>query len=258
MNSRIRSLFWQRILAFDCALLVLLCPARAAGPETTKAYASNGELDYIGDLDDAANQRLFDLYETLSPKPRVLSIRSEGGEVNAGMSLGAWVRDHRLDVKVLEYCLSSCANYVFPAGIRKIVSNVAVIGYHGGPNNPGKLALGAEAREVYNALSPAKRKAFMDDIAATSLRDSRRESDYFRRIGVRADISSLGQQPEYARFAAANPGTAGWTYSLEGFALLGVRDISVIDPPWKPGSTSRHPVFVTIPVKARAAGTRPR
>jgi hypothetical protein len=249
MKVSTRRLFRSWLVPLGSALVAASMPALASAPEATQAYFSNGELEYFGDLDENANDRLFALYDRLSPKPTVLSIRSQGGEVNAGMALGSWVRAHRLNVKVLEFCLSACANYVFPAGIRKIVSNFAVIGYHGGPNNPGQLQLGAKAQKIYDALSPAQQKAFMDDVVEISSRDSHRETEYFKEIGVRADISSLGQQGQYQQISRQNPGAAGWTYSLEGFAMLGVRDISVINPPWKPGGNSHQLRFVTIPVR---------
>jgi hypothetical protein len=251
MELSTRGLFRRGVLLAGCALLARF-PVLADDAQPTQTYFSEGELEYVGDLDEEANRRLFDLYEALSPKPKVLSIQSPGGEVNAGVTLGFWIRAHRLNVKVLEFCLSSCANYVFPAGIKKIVSNVAIIGYHGGPNTPGRLKLGANAQMMFDALNPAKQKAFMEDLAAISMRDSHRESEYFKRIGVRADISSLGQEDRYEQISRANPGAVGWTYSLEGFALLGVRNILVIDPPWTPGGTSRHMMFVTIPVKKQA------
>jgi len=178
----------------------------------------------------------------------VLSIRSQGGEVNAGMDLGSWVRAHKLNVRVMEFCLSSCANYVFPAGIEKIVSNFAMIGYHGGPGKLEKLTLDESARKIYDALPPDQQKALMAEFANISQQGGRREAQYFEQLGVRADITSLGQNERYDQFVKANPNAAGWTYSLEDFARLGVRDISVINPPWKPGSASRTLVFLTIPV----------
>lgn len=68
---------------------------------------------------------------------------------------------------------------------------------------------------------------------------------------MRADISSLGQNERYDQFVKANPNAAGWTYSLEDFARLGVRDISVINPPWKPGSAARAMVFLMMPVDGK-------
>lgn len=231
---------------------VALSSAAAAEKETTQVYLSNGQLEYVGLLDAAANQRLFALYDALPIKPTVLSIRSPGGEVNTGMSLGSWVREHKLDVQVLEFCASSCANYVFPAGLHKIVSNFAVIGYHGGPGDPRHLAFDENTQKIYDALSPAEQKAFMDDINKMSMANGQREAAYFQHLGVRPDLSSLGQNDEYEPFIKTNPDAAGWTYTLEDFALLGVRDITVINPPWKPGSALKHMAFVTLPVVKQA------
>ena len=241
----------MRIMMCGAALLAFSFPAVAAGEETTQVYFSNGQLEYVGPITEKANQQLTALYDGLADKPAVLSIRSPGGGVNAGMDLGSWVRAHKLNVRVMEFCISSCANYVFPAGTKKIVSNFAMIGYHGGPGSAVKLSLDEHAQKVYDALSAEEQKAFMTQIAGISSQGGRREAQYFQQLGVRADITSLGQNQRYDQFVKANPNAAGWTYSLEDFARLGVRDISVINPPWKPGSASRNMVFMMVPVDSK-------
>lgn len=229
------------------AFFIAAAPARAAEPETTEVHVRNGQLEYVGELDAAANQRLFDLYDKQAVKPTVLSIRSRGGEVNTGMALGTWVHAHRLTVKVMEFCLSSCANYVFSAAPQKVVSNVAVVGFHGGPGNVDKLKFDDKTRAMLDAATPEARKAMLDDIVKTVERDGKNEAAYFQKIGVRADYSSLGQDDRYQDFTR---GADGWTYTREGFAAFGVRDITVIDPPWKPASNVHQLKFVTIPVDA--------
>ncbi|MDQ2822314.1 MAG: hypothetical protein M3Y65_18350 [Pseudomonadota bacterium] len=216
------------LFLFSGAAFVPALAAPPAAPETTTVAVRNGQLDYAGELDAAANQRLFDLYDTMSVKPTVLSIRSRGGEVNTGMALGTWVHARQLTVKVMEFCLSSCANCVFSAAPQKIVSKVAVVGFHGGPGNVDKLKFDAKTRAMLDAATPEARKAMLDDIVKTVTRDGKNEAAYFRKIGVRADYSSLGQDDRYQGFTK---GADGWTYTREGFATLGVRDITVIDPP---------------------------
>ncbi|MGK5026107.1 hypothetical protein [Janthinobacterium sp. RB2R34] len=238
----------MRNLIFSAAMLALSLPAMADGEDTTQVYYSNGQLEYVGPINQAANQQLVTLYDSLADKPDVLSIRSPGGEVNAGMDLGRWVRAHKLNVRVMEFCISSCANYVFPAGIEKIVSNFAMIGYHGGPGEVDKVVLNDSARKVYDSLSPEQQKQFMDDIGRIGGQAGQREAQYFEQLGVRADLSSLGHNPQFEHFVKANPNAAGWTYSLEDFALLGVRNISVINPPWTPGSALRNIAFMVMPV----------
>ena len=91
----------------------------------------------------------------------------------------------------------------------------------------------------------------MAEIDSLSRQGGKREAQYFEQLGVRADISSLGQNERYDQFVKANPNAAGWTYSLEDFARLGVHDISVINPPWKPGGAARAMVFLMMPVDSK-------
>lgn len=235
----------MRRTAFLALLSLLAMAPRAHATETTQVYLDNGELNYVGYLDEDANKRLFALYEGLADKPTVLSIRSKGGEVNTGMALGRWVRELRLDIKVMEFCLSSCANYVFPAAQRKTVSNFALIGYHGGPSS-GKVGFSASLQKMIEAMPPAERKAFVDDLYKDIHADGEKERAFLRSLGVREDLSTLGQQARHQQRYDADPDILGWTYSPEGFARLGVHGITVINPPWKPGSTMGKALFITI------------
>jgi len=242
----------MRNAVLSCFLFVLLGASAATGAradagsdEPTQVYVADGELVYVGLLDPQANARLFALYDSLKDKPAVLSIRSRGGTTGYGLALGRWVRDHKLDVKVMEYCMSSCANYVFPAGIHKLVSNFAVIGFHGGLSSKS-FQFDAATQKMLDALAPEKRKALLDQIAATIKDDAKQEQAYFGTLGVRADYVTLGQEERYQRRQRSDPNAVGWTYSLDDFARLGVRDITVINPPWRPGSALKNMSFEVI------------
>lgn len=239
----------MRKAALSCLLPLLfgVAGARADGgsEEPTQVYVADGELVYVGLLEPHANARLFALYDSLADKPAVLSIRSRGGTTSYGLALGRWVRDHKLDVKVMEYCMSSCANYVFPAGIHKLVSNFAVIGFHGGLSSK-TFQFDPATQQMLDALAPEKRKAMLDQIASTIKDDARQEQAYFRTLGVRADYVTLGQEERYQRRQRSDPNAVGWTYSLDDFARLGVRDITVINPPWRPGSALKNMSFEVL------------
>lgn len=213
--------------------------------ESTQVYVADGELVYVGLLDPQANARLFALYDSLADKPAVLSIRSRGGTTSHGLALGRWVREHKLDVKVMEYCMSSCANYVFPAGVHKLVSNFAVIGFHGGLSSK-TFQFDAATQKMLDALPPEKRKATLDQIASTIRDDAKQEQAYFRTLGVRADYVTLGQEERYQRRQRSDPNAVGWTYSLDDFGRLGVRGITVINPPWRPGSALKNMSFEVL------------
>ena len=235
----------RHLASFALLSLLAASPLAQSAKETTQVYLGNGELNYMGGVNEEANKRLFALYDSLADKPAVLSIRSVGGEVGAGMALGRWVRERKLDIKVLEFCFSSCANYVFPAARQKVVSNFAVIGFHGGPSS-GQFQFDAATQKMVDAMPPAQRKAFMDELDNTTRANGEQERAFLRWLGVREDLSTLGQQERYQAGYQDDPNVLGWTYSLEGFARFGVRDITVINPPWKPGAAIRKAKFALI------------
>ena len=91
-------------------------------PESALVVVRRGsELGYSGELAASGLERLAQLYD---PTVRTLRIRSGGGSIGVGMDFGEWVHEHRLDVVVVDYCSSSCANYVFTAGVKKTIEPV--------------------------------------------------------------------------------------------------------------------------------------
>jgi hypothetical protein len=160
----------------------------------------------------------------------VLAIRSRGGDVVPGMALGEWVHAHKLDVKVMEFCLSSCANYVFTAGSRKIVSNLAMIGYHGGLSSVD-FSVGGSDKAKYDAMTQVQQAAYKAEFKKSLQPQVDRETAFFKTIGVRQDITTYGQQARFDKLAA---NFDGWTFTQDGFKRFGVEHIEVINPPWAP------------------------
>jgi hypothetical protein len=230
------------------SMLAALAAAGAAhAAEPAQVFIDNGELNYIGLISAESKRLAFSLYAAQEKKPTVFHIRSRGGATDAGIELGQWVHREGVTVKVLELCFSSCANYVFTAARNKIVSNFAVVGYHGGLSSedftPDKdqeamfAALPAEQRD-------AARKQFIDQIKAAIAPKIRAETAFFDEIGVQQRVTTLGQTPYYEqRYGQAE--AIGWSYSVADFARLGVNNITVVNPPWKPRSlTSNRFVFL--------------
>ncbi len=60
-----------------------------------------------------------------------------------------------------------------------------------------------------------------------------REMDFFKKIDVLQKITTLGQQKKYRKMYHKDE-YIGWTYSADDFKKLGVKNISVINPQWKP------------------------
>jgi hypothetical protein len=221
---------------YTLAISIFSLFSTAQGTESTQVFMDDDQLNYIGDISTDANEKIFKLFSAQTKKPAVLNIRSKGGDTMAGMELGRWMHSQGLAIKVLEYCFSSCANYVFPAAHRKIVSNFAIIGYHGGLSSKH---FGIDAKqEVLFATIPAEqreavRKKFQEEVISSLASQIKSEERFFADMGVQRRITTLGQSAYYEK-RYEQTDAIGWSFSVEDFAKLGVKNITVINPPWRP------------------------
>lgn len=219
--------------------------AANAGGESTRVFVENGELHYDGFLEQDANDRLFALFDSLGEKPSRLVITSGGGDVGVGLDLGEWVYAKGLDIRVPSYCLSSCANYVFTAGARKIVAHNAVIGFHGGLSS-ATFKIEGDMKPVYDAMTKEEQEAFLADIKKDFRPALARETTFFKWIGVRQEITTYGQA---ARFRQALEDAVAFTFSREGFARFGVDRIEVTGGPWRPERSGNGVKAVVLDVE---------
>lgn len=231
-----------------CALLVTLAGAvypsvANAGPEPETVY-------YTGALTAARNREFFGRVSGMTV--RRLVITSGGGEVEAGIALGLWVHDHGIDVEVPEHCLSSCANYVFPAGRHKTIRPGAVVAWHGNYNHLVQTGLwqddiaGRVARHGEDA-GTARRRA-----RGEAVRLARLERDFFARIGVDEYLCWVGKQPPYS--------VPNYYFLAAGdMVRFGVRDVTV--PPDYAGTDvsafDPHIVYIELEPEANT-GSRTR
>jgi hypothetical protein len=92
---------------------------------------------------------------------RALEIDSMGGEVMTAMDFGDWVHDRHVEVIVDTLCLSSCANYVFPAAPIKTIRPGGLVAWHGSARQRGLMRLmesAVDAKVNTLDLPPAQRE----------------------------------------------------------------------------------------------------
>lgn len=254
MKSQARSSFAIALL------LILAAPVHcvAAAPPA-QVFIDGAELHYVGSLSEEANRQAFALFDSAPDKPATLSIRSKGGPTGAGMDLGRWVHAKGLTVKVMELCFSSCANYVFTAAPRKIVSNFAVVGYHGGLSSVS-FRFDDKQEAMLEAMPPEQRQLqrakLMEALRQEIAPQVEAERKFFSSIGVQQRITTLGQ----GREKEDDDKSLGWTYSVADFSTLGVNQIRVINPPWKPAlihSDATVTLLSASPAPAKDGGAPP-
>ncbi len=150
---------------------------------------------YLGPISEAHNRAFF---ASIQDRPVArLVITSGGGEVAAAIALGRWVFDHRIDVEIDEYCLSSCANYVFTAARRKTIRPGAVVAWHGNYRHLKETGLWRDdvARRVER--DSQDRAAARREVLALVERLVRLEQGFFKRIGVNDYLCWIGKMPPY-------------------------------------------------------------
>lgn len=228
-----------------CTLSVASAGSSHANDEAETTVRLNGDvIEYRGPLTQDANKRTFASFETAERKPRTLLIDSKGGSAEAGMQLGAWLFAHTLDVTIENVCLSSCANYVFPAGRIKRLSPTATLLWHGGATQPicdddldrllDEVLMDMSDRDRGELLRHSSRAQLL-----AALKDSlefliARERKFFAMLGVDPRIATLGQLYERELLQSGDD-YIGWDYSLEDLAKLGVHDVIVMnDQGWAP------------------------
>ncbi|MDO6497920.1 hypothetical protein [Photobacterium sanguinicancri] len=188
---------------------------------------NNNVISFDGGMSFEANEQVKKLIDSQTTS---LQIRSRGGEINAGMELAELIYKHKLNVEVKDYCFSSCANYVFPAGKTKVLSANSLLGWHGGALQ--------EDDDFEELLSPEEQKAFESYIVAAREREKR----LFRDIGVKQSITILGQSDKYDRYQDC----IGWNYSLAALDKLGVKNIKLKDGEWQPATSFNDNCLFTI------------
>ena len=141
--------------------------------------------------------------------PRItrLVITSRGGIVSAALDMGLAIHERGLDVDVPSACLSSCANYVFPAGRHKSLGRPDAVAWHGNMTHVLYLQQSGQESWTEERIEGARQLA-------------RREAEFFGRIGVDGFL---------CWFAKIAPYNVEDFYYLpvEDLTRFGVRDVTV-------------------------------
>jgi hypothetical protein len=136
-----------------------------------------------------------------------LVITSRGGIVSAALDMADAIHERQLDVEVPSACHSSCANYIFPAGRRKLVGRPGAVAWHGNMAHILYLQQTAQASWDENLAEGARQLAG-------------REAEFFRRIGVDGFV---------CWFAKIEPYKVEGSYYLSASDMerFGIRDVTV-------------------------------
>ena len=144
------------------------------------------------------------------PRIRRLVITSRGGLVAPALDMALAIHERQLDVEVPTACVSSCANYVFPAGRHKVLGRPGAVAWHGNMTHVLYLRQTGQATWSDQEMEDARQLA-------------RREAAFFERIGVDGFVSW---------FAKIEPYNVADFYFLSApdMERFGIRDVTIRDP----------------------------
>jgi hypothetical protein len=112
-----------------CLLAMLLsgCLPPVAQPGKWSRL-NDSTLYFRGSIDSGSDQEFLALVDARINRVQVSTF---GGDVESALVIAEYLFDHKIDLEVEEVCVSSCANYWFPAANRKFVTKGAYVGFHG-------------------------------------------------------------------------------------------------------------------------------
>ncbi len=184
--------------------------------------AEQKTLRYTGEITSDGVSRVESLLAA-HPDIRILEINSTGGSIDRGIDLGLLVFRHGLDVHVTgSMCMSSCANYVFTAGRRKVIEPGAVVVWHGSAIQKGlydfdKFDL-TFFREAYGRdPNCIERLALRWKLHTYRRRVQSRQAEFFELIKVDPGVTVFGQ---------THGCKCQWTLSPEDMTAFGIKNVS--------------------------------
>ncbi|MEL5252840.1 hypothetical protein PTQ97_22975 [Serratia ureilytica] len=198
-----------------------------------KVFYSDEKIFYSGDVSESGLKKVQDLSNNYTT---TLVINSRGGDIVPGMKLGELVFDKKWNVQVQDYCFSSCANYIFPAGSTKYLSKGSQLGWHGGAT-----------------------QQFSDDIVPKEQGDRKRfiqtlieliklENNFFNKITVNqlSTVYGLTADNYLEMLKSHNKNCKGWSYSIDGLSAFGINNIVLLDGEWHPSPSYENSCIHTF------------
>ncbi len=217
-------------IIFVFSVLIFSGKIYASFDEEPNVYREGANLFYEGILSFDGLKQIRQKAKINKSEIRWLVINSGGGEIGVSIDIGLWIFDNGLNVRVSDSCMSSCANYVFPAGKKKIIDDNAIVAWHG---SAPQSDLDSPLEEDQNLIEqiddhlktikdPVKRKEEKKRILKNTNKYAidviSKQKSFFNKIGIDGNITIIGHDVKYGV-------EDFWFLSVEDMAKFGVENI---------------------------------
>lgn len=195
---------------------------------------------FEGSIGPQTDRDFFDAVNGKEDQITTIRVNSGGGITDEAMKIGLWIFDHKLDVVVDEICFSSCANYIFTAGKKKIIEKDAIVGWHGSEQQDNFIAAGYGIsleelyRRNYDELkqwgeidSGESKEEFVEHMMMTEDFGGVDEPSFLDKIGVHLYLMVYSMLPDqFDYYFSDDTHFGGWTFSIEDMAKFGVHNVT--------------------------------
>ena len=176
---------------------------RKAEQEFIPSYSINIKGDALrinGDITESMYE-VVSRYLEGNDVTRIL-VTSHGGDIDAGINIGRLIYTYKLDIEVIDYCISSCANYLFTAAVNKTIHDGAAVIWHGNTQQKDFREFDLCGRTVSSFDGfPMDDEEIVEMSTPETQQEwavrQQSEYDFYQLIGVNDYIARVGQEPYY-------------------------------------------------------------
>lgn len=203
--------------------------ATEADMPTALVAVEDNVIRYEGEINPEGTERFLDVLDG-APDVTVLAVNSAGGSIEHAMRMGEAIHVRGLDVRVEQQCVSSCANYLFPAGRHKIIAGDALVIWHGSAIQAGlwDVDVSAVTGPDGEPIGWWQRRQLKREMREYGQRMQREQRALYDRLGVDEQVTVYGQRPGSA--------CGEWTFSVADMARFGIHHVQA------PANYGHHPI----------------
>lgn len=180
---------------FDTFLIASFVMLSSTSIGKTIVDKESNTATYAFEINEENNAKFFSAIKNL--KIKKLRVNSGGGDVEAAIKLALWIYHNKIDIEVIEYCLSSCANYLFTAAYRKIILPGAIVAWHGNYHHLKHTGLWRNDILTRMKRTRETRVQARNNVLNQVNHLVKLEQSFFKEIGVDQKICWIGKMPPY-------------------------------------------------------------
>ena len=161
----------------------------------TVANKESNTATYVSEISKENNATFFSSIKNRMIKK--LRVNSSGGDVEAAIKLARWIYNNKVDIEVIEYCLSSCANYLFTAAFHKTILPGAIVAWHGNYHHLKQTGLWRDDIQTRMKRTGESRVQARTHVLQQVNHLVKLEQSFFKEIGVDEKVCWIGKIPPY-------------------------------------------------------------